>query len=104
MNLSTDELYARYSKEGQKDVDNLSKESTLTKELFLRNVGRHIKPGGLFTTGFKATNGKAVDLLDGKNRIILSWTRPTTLPRLSRPCVPTSRTAAWRLSWCSSSL
>ena len=71
MNLSTDELYARYSKEGQKDVDNLSKESTLTKDLFLRNVGRHIKPGGLFTTGFKATNGKAVDLLDGKNRIIL---------------------------------
>lgn len=68
---SIDDLYKSYSKDGQKDIDNLSKESTLTKDLFLRNVGRKFTNGGLFTIKFKATNGQDINFLDGKNRVIL---------------------------------
>lgn len=70
MNLSGDDLYKRYSKEGQRDIDNLAKQSTLTKDLFLRNVGRQFKAGGIFTTKLKATSGTEIDMLDGKNRVI----------------------------------
>lgn len=69
--LSVDELYAAYSREGQKAIDNLSKDSALTKELFLRNVGVQYSEDGLITRQLKATNGRTVDMLDGKERVII---------------------------------
>lgn len=70
-NLKPDELYNFYSEEGKQDVDNLAKQSELTRNLFLRNVGRQIKAGDIFTTSLKATNGKSIDLLDGNQRVLL---------------------------------
>ena len=69
-NLSSEELYKFYSKAGQSDIDNLAKQSELTKDLFLRNVGRKFTAGDIFTTKFKATNGKEIDMLDKKPKVI----------------------------------
>lgn len=69
--LSTEELYASYSKEGRKAIDNLAKDSTLTKDLFVRNVGVVYTADGLMTRSLKATNGRTVDMMDGQNRIII---------------------------------
>lgn len=91
-----------FSKEGQKDVDNLSKESDPNQGLFLRNVGRLIKLRPDFS--LRASRRLAVGFCRSARQWIILFVDTTDY---SAEVIKAMRTyiqgqPAWRLSWCSS--
>lgn len=64
------ELLKHYSSKGKADLNALAGSSKETKSLLLHNVGRKITPGNS-TTSLITTSGAKVNLLDGKERMLV---------------------------------
>lgn len=65
-NLSTDDLYKKYTTKGKADIESYSINSPKTKSLMLHNIGKKITSKKLIDI-----NGASINLRDGKNRVIL---------------------------------
>ena len=64
------ELENSWSDKGKAELETVSQGSSKTKELILRTVGRKISAGEN-TTSLLAISGERVNLLDGKNRMLV---------------------------------
>lgn len=67
---SDSELLKHYSTKGKADLNALAGNSNETKSLLLHNVGRKITPGNS-TTALITTTGAKINLLDGKERLLV---------------------------------
>lgn len=64
--LSDDDLYNKYNKKGQADLESYAVNSPKTKSLMLHNIGKKITSQKLIDI-----NGASINLRDGKNRVIM---------------------------------
>ena len=70
LEADTSKLESNYSEKGKTDINSLVGKSDKSKELILRNVGRKITAGDN-TTSLLSISGERVNLLDGKNRVLV---------------------------------
>ena len=70
INKKPDDLYKKYTKKGQADVNAYAGDSERTKNLILHNVGRKISAGEN-TTALITDSGARINLMDGKERVLV---------------------------------